>query len=246
MGQIVISGGGTGIGLAAARLFGADGNRVHIIGRRAKVVEDAAATLNAEFGADRVVAHAADLTSIEDVEQVAGAVAESGEPVDVLVNNAGGNFGHAWANASPAEIAADCRANFEGNVLTAVLLTEALKPQLARPGGAIVTVTSIAAVRGPGSYGGAKAQLHAVTYEWAASLAPDGIRANAVAPGFTEDTEFFGARMNPQFHASRVGQTLLKKAGTPEEIAEAIKYLAGATNMTGEILHVNGGAVLGR
>src|SRR5438874_1332925 len=159
---------------------------------------------------------------------------------------AGGNFGHAGANASLAEVAADYRANFEGNVLTAVLLTEALIPQLARPGGAIVTVSSIAAVRGPGSYGGAKAQLHAVTYEWATALAPDGIRANAVAPGFTEDTEFFGARMNPQFHASRVGQTLLKKAGTPEEIAEAIKYLAGATNVTGEILHINGGAVLGR
>ncbi|GAA1989786.1 SDR family oxidoreductase [Catenulispora subtropica] len=246
MGQIVISGGGTGIGLAAARLFGADGNRVHIVGRRAKVVEDAAAALNAEFGEQRVVAHAADLTETADVERVAGAIAETGDPVDVLVNNAGGNFGTAGADATLAEVAADYRANFEGNVLTAVLLTEALIPQLARPGGAIVTVTSIAAVRGPGSYGGAKAHLHAVTYEWATSLAADGIRANAVAPGFTEDTEFFGARMNPAFHASRVGQTLLKKAGTPDEIAEAIKYLAGAANVTGEILHINGGAVLGR
>lgn len=246
MGQIVISGGGTGIGLAAARLFGAEGHRVHIIGRRAKVLEDAAATLNGEFGEDRVVAHAADLTVVADVERVAGAVGESGDPVDVLVNNAGGNFGGAGRDASLAEIEADYRANFEGNVITAVLLTHALIPQLTRPGGAIVTVSSIAAVRGPGSYGGAKAYLHAATWEWAASLAVDGIRANVVAPGFTEETEFFGPRMSPEFHASRVGQTLLKKAGTPEEIAEAIKYLAGATNVTGEILHINGGAVLGR
>jgi len=252
MGQIVISGGGTGIGLAAARLFGADGNRVHIIGRRAKVVEDAAAALNAEFGEERVVAHAADLIVPEDVERVAGAVAEFGEPVDVLVNNAGGNFDATGGSAgsgserSLADVAAGYRANFEGNVLTAVLLTHAIIPQLARPGGAIVTVTSIAAVRGPGSYGGSMAQLHAATYEWATSLAADGIRANAVAPGFTEDTEFFGERMNADFHAGRVGQTLLKKAGTPEEIAEAIKYLAGATNVTGEILHINGGTTLGR
>ena len=131
MGQIIISGGGTGIGLAAARLFGAEGDRVHIIGRRAKVVEDAAAALNAEFGEERVVAHAADLTEIADVERVAGAVAETGNPVDVLVNNAGGNFGTARADAPLAEVAADYRANFEGNVLTAVLLTEALIPQLA-------------------------------------------------------------------------------------------------------------------
>jgi 3-oxoacyl-[acyl-carrier protein] reductase len=246
MSKIVISGGGTGIGLAAARLFGAEGNRVHVIGRRAKVVEDAAAMLNAEFGEERVLAHTADLTEPAQVDRVAGAIASAGDPVDVLVNNAGGNFGTAGAGASLSDLAADYRANFEGNVLTAVLLTHAILPQLARPGGAIVTVSSIAAVRGPGSYGGAKAQLHAVTYEWATTLAPDGIRANAVAPGFTEDTEFFGARMNPEFRASRVGQTLLRRAGTPEEIAEAIKYLAGATNITGEILHINGGAVLGR
>ncbi|NUP53720.1 MAG: SDR family oxidoreductase [Catenulispora sp.] len=246
MGQVVISGGGTGIGLAAARLFVADGNRVHIIGRRAKVVQDAAATLNAEFGADRVVAHTADLTVLADVERVAGAVAESGEPVDVLVNNAGGIVGGAGRDATLAEIEAEYRANFEGNVLTAVLLTHALIPQLARPGGAIVTLSSIAAVRGPGAYGGAKAHLHAVTYEWAASLAADGIRANAVAPGFTEDTEFFGPAMSEQARANRIGQSLLKKPGTPDEVAEAIKYLAGATNVTGQILHINGGTMLGR
>ena len=88
--------------------------------------------------------------------------------------------------------------------------------------------------------------LHASTYEWATKLAPDGIRANAVAPGFTADTEFFGDRMNPDFLAGRVAQTLLKKPGTPEEIAESIAYLAGATNVTGQVLHVNGGTLFSR
>jgi 3-oxoacyl-[acyl-carrier protein] reductase len=245
MPQIIISGGGTGIGLATARAYAADGARVVIIGRRPERVETAAKELNEECGQERVFPIAADLTEAAECDRVAGAVAESGEPVDVLVNNAGGAFGPSSV-ATTEEVALNYRANFEGNVLPAVLLTHALMPQLRRPGGAIVTVTSIAAVRGPGAYGGSKALLHAATYEWAAKLAAEGVRANAVAPGFTEATEFFGDRMNPEFHASRIGQSLLKKAGTPEEIAEAIRYLAGATNVTGQILHVNGGAVLGR
>ena len=245
MAQIVISGGGTGIGLATARAYASQGDQVVIIGRRAKIVEEAAEALNAEVGEERVTALSADLTDPAQVERIAGRIAESGEPVDVLVNNAGGAFGPDEV-VTLADIAENYRANFAGNVLPVVLLTHALIPQLRRPGGAIVTVTSIAAVRGPGAYGGSKALLHASTYEWAASLAADGIRANAVAPGITAETEFFGERMNPDFLASRVAQTLLKRPGTPEEVAEAIQYLAGASNVTGQILHINGGTVLGR
>jgi len=245
MSQIIISGGGTGIGLATARAYAADGHRVVIIGRRAERVESAAKELNEECGEERVFPLAADLSDPAECDRIAGRVAESGEPVDVLVNNAGGAFGPASVTTTE-DVALNYQANFEGNVLPVVLLTHALLPQLRRPGGAIVTVSSIAAVRGPGAYGGSKAVLNAATFEWAAKLAPEGIRANAVAPGFTEATEFFGDRMNPEFHAGRVEQTLLKRAGTPEEIAEAIRYLAGAANVTGQILHVNGGAVLGR
>ena len=245
MPQIIISGGGTGIGLATARAYAADGARVVVIGRRPERVESAARELNDECGQERVFAIAADLMDPAACDRVAGRVAESGEAVDVLVNNAGGMFGPPSVT-STEDVAENYRANFEGNVLPVVLLTHALMPQLRRPGGAIVTVTSIAALRGPGAYGGSKALLHAATFEWAAKLAPEGIRANAVAPGFTEATEFFGERMNPEFHAGRVDQSLLKKAGTPEEIAEAIRYLAGAANVTGQILNVNGGTVLGR
>jgi 3-oxoacyl-[acyl-carrier protein] reductase len=245
MGNVVVTGGGTGIGLATARLFASEGDSVVVVGRRAEVVRDAAAALNAEFGEPRVRAVVADLTDPEQVARAAGAIAESGEPVEVLVNNAGGNFSAGKAETL-ADVAADYRANFEGNVLTAVLITHALLPQLRRPGGAIVNITSIAALRGPGSYGGAKAMLHAATFEWATSLAAEGIRVNAVAPGFTEDTEFFGERMNPEFHAGRVATTLLKRPGTPQDVAEAVRYLATAPNMTGQILHVNGGTILGR
>ena len=76
-------------------------------------------------------------------------------------------------------------------------------------------MSSIAALRGPGSYGGAKAAVHAYTFELAARVGADGITVNAVAPGFVGDTEFFGDRATPEFVASRVAQTLTGEPRPP-------------------------------
>lgn len=71
---------------------------------------------------------------------------------------------------------------------------------------------------------------------------------NAVAPGFVGDTEFFGDRGTPEFIASRVAQTLTGQPGRPSEIAAAVRYVASpeAAYLTGQLLHINGGAALGR
>ncbi|GII64125.1 3-oxoacyl-ACP reductase [Sphaerisporangium krabiense] len=244
--RVVVSGGGTGIGLATAAAFAADGDQVIIIGRRAAVLKEAAAKLNTAHGADLVTFATADLTDAGQAQAAVEAVALHG-PVDVVVTNAGGNV--AWGDdGTPAGVADGYRANFEANVITAVLLTEGLLPYLRRPGGRIVHLSSIAALRGPGSYGGAKAALHAYTYELAQRLGADGVTVNAVAPGYVEDTEFFGGRATPEFVQSRVAQTLVGRPGAPAEIAATIKYLASpeAGYLTGQILHVNGGAMLGR
>lgn len=242
----MVSGGGTGIGLATAEAFAADGDRVVIIGRRAEMLREAADKLNATHGDGLVSWTAADLS---DPEQVRGAArfVEADGPVDVIVTNAGGNVASS-SDGTLEGIAAGYRRNFEANVLTAVLLTEALLPQIRRPGGRIVHLSSIAALRGPGSYGGAKAALHAYTFELAQRLGTDGVTANAVAPGFVGDTEFFGDRATPDFVASRVAQSLTGQPGAPSEIAAAIRYLASpeAAYVTGQILHINGGAALGR
>ncbi|MCZ4098383.1 SDR family NAD(P)-dependent oxidoreductase [Streptomyces sp. H39-C1] len=244
--RVVVSGGGTGIGLATAEAFAADGDRVVIIGRRAELLRETADKLNATHGDGLVSWTAADLSDPEQVRDAARFVEGDG-PVDVIVTNAGGNVASS-SDGTLEGIAAGYRRNFEANVLTAVLLTEALLPQIRRPGGRIVHLSSIAALRGPGSYGGAKAALHAYTFELAQRLGTDGVTANAVAPGFVGDTEFFGDRATPGFVASRVSQTLTGRPGAPSEIAAAIRYLASpeAAYVTGQILHINGGAALGR
>ncbi|ADI05284.1 Putative 3-oxacyl-ACP reductase [Streptomyces bingchenggensis BCW-1] len=244
--RIVVSGGGTGIGLATAESFAADGDRVVIVGRRAEVLRAAAEKVNAATGADLVTWTSADLSDPEQTRSAAEFIAADG-PVDVVVTNAGGNV--APGNDGTLEgIADQFQRNFSANVLTAVLLTEALLPHLTRPGGRIVHLSSVAALRGPGSYGGTKAHLHVYTYDLAKRLGAEGITANAVAPGYVQDTEFFGERGTPEFIAQQIGQTLTGQPGYPAEIAAAIRYLASpeAAYVTGQVLHINGGAQFGR
>jgi 3-oxoacyl-[acyl-carrier protein] reductase len=244
--RVVVSGGGTGIGLATAEAFAGEGDQVIILGRRAEVLTEAADKLNTAYDANLVTWTTADLSDVQQVQAAVEAVALHG-PVDVIVTNAGGNVASSH-DGTLAGIADSYRRNFEANVLTAVLLTEGLLPYLRRPGGRIVHLSSIAALRGPGSYGGAKASLHAYTFDLAQRLGPDGITVNAVAPGYVADTEFFGDRATPEFIKSRIDQTLTGKPGTPGEVAAAIRYLASpeAGYVTGQILHMNGGALLGR
>lgn len=245
--RVVVSGGGTGIGLATAGAFAADGDRIVLLGRRAEVLRKAADALNAAHGEATATWTTADLSEPPQVRAAVDFITASAGPVDVLVTNAGGNV--ASGNDGSLESVADgYRRNFAANVLTAVLLTEALLPHLTRPGGRIVHLSSVAALRGPGSYGGAKAAVQTYTFELAQRLGAERITANAVAPGFVADTEFFGDRATPQFVAGRVAQTLTGQAGSPAQIAAAIRYVASpdAAYLTGQILHVNGGAVLGR
>jgi 3-oxoacyl-[acyl-carrier protein] reductase len=232
-----VSGGGTGIGRAIAAAFARAGDDVTIVGRRAEVLDAVAK----EF--DNVTAVAADLSVPADAERVAATL----DGVDVVVNNAGGAV-YDGPLSTLDDHANAWRAELDANVLTAVLLTNALLPKLTRPGGRVILMSSVAAVRGGGIYGAAKAALHGWAYALAAKLGPDGVTVNVVAPGYVADTEFFGDRMSPEFHESRVRQTLVGRAGAPDDIAATVSYLASesAGYVTGQIIHVNGGSALGR
>ncbi len=243
----MVSGGGTGIGRAIAAALVADGDDVVIVGRRADVLERTVAALNAAPAGGRARAVPADLRDPDAVATAAEKIAAGERVVDVLVNNAGGNFVPRPA-ADLTELRDQYLVNLTGNVLPAVLLTHALLPHLRRPGGRIVTVTSIAAFRGNASYGAAKAALHPWSAELATRLAADGVTVNVVAPGYVGDTEFYRDRMTPAFHAERSRQAPVGRGGEPAEVAALVRYLAGpeAGFVTGQIMQINGGALPGR
>lgn len=245
MTRAIVTGGGTGIGRACARRLAADGSEVVIVGRRLDVLTEAAAAINDAVGTSRVSAEPCDLEDPASVRVLADRL-ESGPTIDVLVNNAGGVS--LDATDSLEDLAAGWRRDFDNNVMTAVLLTEALLPKLTRPGARIIAMSSVAAFRGAGSYGAAKAAINAWVYGLSATLAGDGITVNAVAPGFVPDTEFWDSRRSDELIASRTAGIPMGRPGTPDEVAEAVAYLAspGAAWTTGTILHVNGGAVHSR
>ncbi|MFJ4165968.1 SDR family NAD(P)-dependent oxidoreductase [Microbacterium sp. NPDC089698] len=241
--QAVISGGGTGIGLASASRLARDGFDLVLLGRRGAVLQEAADQIRTQAPNARVQTIVADLQDPDAVERAAREIVGT---VDVLLNNAGGNV--LDRGEGLAGIAANYEANMRLNVLTAVLLTEALLPRIARPGGRIISISSIAALRGANGYGAAKAAIHGWMMGLAAELAAEGVTVNAVAPGYVPDTGFWDGRRTPDIVASRLAQVPMNRAGTPDEVAGAVSYLAGSEGgwTTGQIIQVNGGALFGR
>jgi len=222
---------------------------VVLFGRRENTLATTASELSAKYPDGVVTWQRADLTDPEQVRAaVSGAVGQVGESIDVLVNNAGGNVPSQPGDG--AQLAAEWHQAFDLNVLTAVLLTNETLSRLRRPGGRIVTISSIAALRGSGGgpYGPTKAALHAWNCDLANTLGEEGITANVVAPGFIPDTEFWARGISDASYRRKVGETLVGRAGTPDDVAGAVRWLAAPDTswVTGQVIQVNGGALLGR
>jgi 3-oxoacyl-[acyl-carrier protein] reductase len=245
MRQIIVTGGGTGIGKAIAAAFAAQGDQVVITGRRKDVLEQAVTELG---GTVRAVAFDA-----ADPAQVEAALAELPERVDVLVNNAGGNRDRTTPPPAPgaglADLAARWQANLDANLFTAVLLTTALRDRL-NSGARVINFSSIAAHRGgSASYGAAKAALENWNLSLAQEVGPEGITANVIAPGYISDTDFFGPDGIPaQRLAHNVAQSLNKRAGHPDDVVATALFLASpaAGHLTAQVFHLDGGSIAGR
>lgn len=230
----VVTGGGTGIGKAVAEQLAVQGARVIITGRRAEILEDAAADLGA--GVQTRCFDAADPDQVADF-------AASLDQVDVLVNNAGGNTD--FDRLAPDDlhgIAAAWQANFDANMLSAVLMTTALRPVM-RQGSSIITIGSIAADKGAGSYGAAKAAVASWNVDLAREVGRAGVTANIVSPGYIAQTEFFRDVLTESGRAALVEATMTGRAGAPGDIAAMVAFLASgqARQITGQVFAVNGG-----
>jgi 3-oxoacyl-[acyl-carrier protein] reductase len=238
MRHVVVTGGGTGIGKAIAAAFARQGDQVVITGRRPEPLKLAAAELGDNVRAVRFDA--------SDPAEVARAMAEFPEIVNVLVNNAGGNTDIGAPNpTSLDELAAAWRANLDANLISAVLVTTAVRDRLAH-GGAIINFSSIAAHRpGAGSYSAAKAAVEAWNLTLAHDVGTDRITANVISPGFIDDTEFFRGRMTDERRAALISQTANGRSGTADDIAATAVFLASpaASHITAQTIHVNGGAL---
>ncbi|MFI6866113.1 SDR family NAD(P)-dependent oxidoreductase [Nocardia sp. NPDC050406] len=233
---VLVTGGGSGLGKAVAARFRADGDSVVITGRNAERLAKAAAEIDAR-------AITCDAT---DPEQVARMSEELGPDLDVVVNMAGGNTDFDRTDTETkdlGEVMAAWRANLDANLLSAVLTTTAVLEKL-RPGGSIINVGSIGAEYAGNSYGAAKAAVAAWTAGLSAQVGAAGVTANLIAPGYIAETDFFHGNLSDERRKELVGATHNGRAGHPDDIAETSYFLAspGARHITGQTLHVNGGA----
>lgn len=236
----VITGAGSGIGRAVALRLAEQGYRVAGLGRRAEALE---ATVALTGGRDHLTIPC-DLTDPDDVIAAAGRIRDEGGEVDALVHCAGGGATRDGDDVN--SLRAYLHTSFDINVTSVAMLTEAVEPALSDGRGRVVATSSIAAFRGGGAaYASTKAALHGWAFDAARRLGKRGITVNVVAPGYITDTEFFGDAMTPERHSRLVDETLVGRAGEPDDVAGLVEYLvsADARHVTAQVMQVNGGAL---
>ncbi len=240
----VVTGGGSGIGFAVARVLRELGAQVAICGREAAKLEKARAVLLGGRDAPKLLAATCDIRDVEQVASFVKRVREELGEVSVLVNNAGGQFPTTAETLAPKGWEAVIRNNLNGTFF--MTREVAVASMIPRRRGRIVNLVANTARGFPGMVhtGAARAGVENMTKTLAIEWAQYGVAVNAVAPG-TIRTAGIDQYPRELVEISRQ-RTPMKRLGTPEEVAQLCVYLAceAASYVTGETWYIDGGAHL--
>ncbi|PLR95311.1 SDR family NAD(P)-dependent oxidoreductase [Bacillus sp. T33-2] len=247
----VITGGGSGIGKAAAMRLANEGAKVILVGRTKSKLQQAAREINSDKRIPVAEIFAADVSDEEDVSELSEFVKQQYGDLHVLINNAGGSVHSRIMDTAPSDWDYVHKTNLKSVFLVSKMLGKLMSESAENDGEvsqnrSIVNVASLSGHQAGAHiphYSAAKAGVINFTKALALELSTFGIRVNSVSPGFVDTPLTEEGLKNEQFVKAIKRNTALKRVGRPEEIANIIAFVASseASYMTGSDVLVDGG-----